>query len=298
MQATREERRAHYRELIPLVFDTTAEMYYTHWGEFFHLAVFEDGEDETDFDSALERTHERYRDALGGAAAGRILELATGGGAFAEWLARRTPGEVLGIDLSDAQLAHARGRVNGSLPNLRFLRHDIMRIAELDEPLFDAAVCLDAGCYLPDKAAALRGIATRLRSGARFLLVDWCRPEQICGLQEEMILEPFYRYWAIPEMETVSGYQRAFANAGFNLMEIEDLSAQVAPNWERGYRIAQSALAMSFTPHDLVRITAGALRHGPAAVRVLKDQFYAAVFAKAAADAGLLRYVCFLAERG
>lgn len=297
MRATREERRAHYRELIPLVFDTTAELYYTHWGEFFHLAVFEDGEDETDFDSALERTHERYCDALGGAAAGRILEVATGGGAFAEWLARRTSGEVLGIDLSDAQLAHARGRVNGGLPNLRFLRHDIMRIAELDEPLFDAAVCLDAGCYLPDKAAALCGIDTRLRSGARFLLVDWCRPEQICGLQEEMNLEPFYRYWAIPEMESVSGYQRAFAHAGFDVTEIEDLSAQVAPNWERGYRIAQSALAMSLTPHVLVRIAAGALRHGPAAVRVLKDQFYAAVFAKAAANAGLLRYVCFLAER-
>ena len=55
MPATREERRAHYRKLIPLLFDTIAELYYTRWGEFFHLAVFEDGEDETDFDSALER---------------------------------------------------------------------------------------------------------------------------------------------------------------------------------------------------------------------------------------------------
>lgn len=293
------ERREHYREQIPLIFGATAELYYAHWGEFLHLAVFDAGEDPVDFDAALERTHARYLEALGGVSAGRILDLATGGGAFAEWLARRTSGTVVGVDLADAQLARARPRLDGGdLPNLRFLRYDIMEIAQLEEPPFDAAVCLDAGCYLPDREAALRGIATRLRPGARFLLVDWCRAEHPSGLQEELILEPFHRYWGIPEMETVAGYERAFADAEFNLIEIEDLSPRVGPNWERAYQTAQCALATSFAPLDLVRIAAGALRHGPAAVRVLKDQFYATVFAKAAADAGLLRYVFFLAERG
>lgn len=299
MWKTREERRERYREMIPVVFNATAELYYKNWGEFFHLAIFADGEDLDDFDAALERTHQRYFEAIGGAARGRIVELATGGGAFAEWMADRTDGEVIGIDISPAQLARACRRLKGrGRPNLRFVEQDIMRVDELDGPPFDAAVCMDAACYLPDKAAALAGVATRLRTGAPLLWIDWCRAEYPTGLQQEMILEPFGRYWAIPEMETVRGYERAFADAGFRLREIDDLSERVALNWERGYRMAQRALCETPTAAELLQIAGSALRHGPASVRFLKEQFYAAVFAKVAADAGLLRYVLFRAERG
>lgn len=298
MLTTARERRDNYLENMRRLFGVTAELYYAHWGEFFHLAIFEAGEEIADFEAALARTHERYFDAIRGAEAGRILELASGGGAFAEWMAERTSAEVLGVDISDAQLAHARRRLaNSRGTNLRFVEHDIMRIAELDEAPFDAAVCFDAACYLPDKRAALRGIATRLRRGARLLLVDWCRPERPTALQEELILEPFYRYWGIPEMETVSGYRRAFADAGFRPIELEDLSAQVAPNWERGYQAANRVLAAPATAAQLLTVASSAVRYGPRAVQLAKDQYYAALFAKVAADAGLLRYVYFLAER-
>lgn len=291
-------RREHYREIIPLVFAATAELYDTHWGEFFHLAVFEPGDDPQDFAAALARTHAQYFDAIGGPTAGRILELGTGGGAFAEWMADRTSGDVVGIDLAEAQLARARPRLSGrATANLRFVQHDAMCIDELDGPPFDAAVCLDAACYFPDRAAVLRGVATQLRPGARLLLVDWCRADRPSSLQEEMILEPLYRYWGIPEMETFGGYQCAFEGGAFRLLESRDLSERVRPNWERAYAVAQRALTDTHTPAELLRVTAGALRCGADGVRVLKEQFYAAVFAKAAADAGLLRYGYFLAER-
>ena len=298
MFETVKERRDRYRENIPFVFAATADLYYAHWGEFFHLAVFEPGEDAADFDAALGRTHERYFRAVKGAEAGRILEPASGGGALSAWMAERTRGEVVGVDISPAQLAHARRRVEGGAhPNLRFVEHDVMRIAELDEAPFDAAVCLDAACYLPDKRAALRGVATKLREGARLLLVDWCRPESVTAMQREMILEPFYRYWCIPEMETVAGYGRAFRDAGFRVVELEDLSPRVGPNLERGYRAAVSALARPATLRQVMSVAAGAVKHGTRAVRFAKDQFNAAVFAKTAFDAGLLRYVYFLGER-
>lgn len=38
---TAKERRNHYRENIPFLFGVTAELYYAHSGEFFHLAVFD-----------------------------------------------------------------------------------------------------------------------------------------------------------------------------------------------------------------------------------------------------------------
>lgn len=296
--ATPSVRRARYRENIPFIFGATADLYYAYWGEFFHLAIFGPDESWQDYPTALERTHVRYFDAIRGRDSHRILELATGGGAFAAWMAERTSGEVVGIDLSETQLSRAWSRVeNGIPPNLRFTRQDIMLLHAWNEAPFDAAVCLDAACYLPDRDAGLRAIATRLERGARFLLVDWCRSDGATGLQEELILEPFYRAWGIAGMESVGGYERGFDRAGFNLVEIDDLSASVKPNWERAYRLALLALAEVPAPHLLVRMAARILPGGPRALRLAKDQFAAALLIKAAADSGLIRYVSFVAER-
>lgn len=210
----------------------------------------------------------------------------------------RTEGEVVGIDISDAQTAHARRRLARSrCRTLRFLEYDIMRLADLDEEPFDAAVCLDAACYLPEKRAALRAIATRLTFGARLLVVDWCRAERVTPLQEELMLEPFYRRWAIPEMETMCAYRAAFPAAGFRLLEVEDLSARVRPNWERAYHLAHRALTEPPTRAQLVVLARMAARHGAEGVQLMKDQFAAVLLAKAAADAGVIRYAYFLAER-
>jgi hypothetical protein len=89
---TAKARRDHYRENMRSVFGVASDLYYASWGEFFHLAIFEEGDDRTAFDAAFERTHRRYFEAIGGSRAGRILELACGGGGFAEWMAVRKRG--------------------------------------------------------------------------------------------------------------------------------------------------------------------------------------------------------------
>jgi hypothetical protein len=48
---TVKERQEHYRDDIPFVFGATADLYYAYWGEFFHLAIFEEGEDPEDLSS-------------------------------------------------------------------------------------------------------------------------------------------------------------------------------------------------------------------------------------------------------
>lgn len=296
--ATEARRRASYRDNVRFVFDVTAELYYRYWGECFHFALFEKGEAEDDFEPALERTHEHYFHAIDGARASRLLELGCGGGAFAGWMAARTAGQVVGVDLSPRQLGRASAQLaDCHEKNLTFIEHDIMRIDELPGPEFDAAVSLDAACYLPDKAEALRRLASRLRPGARFLLVDWCAAEDATALQQELLLEPFYRLWGIPRMETVNAYRRAFEQAGFRSLVIEDLSQRAAPNWARSYRAANRALAEVPDPATLVDVAACAIRHGAMGVDLLKQQYHSVLLAKAAADSGILRYVSFLSER-
>lgn len=213
-------------------------------------------------------------------------------------MADRTIAAVVGVDLSGGQLAHARRWVaGGRRPNLRFVQHDVMHLDELAEPPFDAAVCLDAACYLPDRGAALRAIAARLRPGGRLLLVDWCRTERPTALQRELILEPLCRSWAIADLETTIGYRQLFAAAGLRIHRLEDLSDRVVPNWERGYQAALRALAEPIQLGQLLRLAADTVTHGSVVIRAAKDQFQVALLAKAAADSGLLRYVSVLAER-
>lgn len=213
-------------------------------------------------------------------------------------MADRTIAAVVGVDLSGGQLAHARRWVaGGRRPNLRFVQHDVMQLDELAEPPFDAAVCLDAACYLPDRGAALRAIAARLRPGGRLLLVDWCRTERPTALQRELILEPLCRSWAIADLETTIGYRQLFAAAGLRIHRLEDLSDRVVPNWERGYQAALRALAEPIQLGQLLRLAADTVTHGSVVIRAAKDQFQVALLAKAAADSGLLRYVSVLAER-
>lgn len=154
------------------------------------------------------RAHQRYLSDARVARAKWIIDLACGPGKFSAFVARHTQGHVLGIDLSEVQLAKAREYMRD---NLIFLQHDIMRVDALRQR-FDAAFLLDAACYLP--------------SGRSHVL-------QTFGIRELL-----------------------------RRLSLEDL-----------------------------------LLRGGRQAMILKDQYYANVFPKLAADAGALRYGYIVAEK-
>jgi cyclopropane fatty-acyl-phospholipid synthase-like methyltransferase len=282
--------RRDYRQAIPDMFAAVSDLYRRYWGDFFHFAIFEN--DDEPMDAALDRTHHKYLDELRVAGASRVLELACGRGPFTEYLARNSGAEVLGIDLSEGQLRHARRR---QYPNLSFRRHDIMDAASLPGT-FDAAVCLDAFCYLPDKVDAIAGIASVLNPGARLLIVDWCRRPGLNSLQQELVLEPFMRGWAIADLESRDSYSAHLAKAGFRVLDASDLNGRVRRNWDLAYQRAVEAM-QELDERSLIALMWDQLRLGREGVKLMKAQFGAALYLKAAFDAGFLRYVHLLAER-
>lgn len=270
------------------MFAAVSEIYARYWHEYFHFALFQGDES---WEEAFLRTHERYVQALGVPSARRVLEMACGRGGFAEFMATRTSGEVLGIDISPTQLARARERRR---PNLRFQQHDVMEVHALPGA-FDAVAFMDAACYLPDKELAVRRTAEVLRPGGRLLWIDWCRAEHVSPLQEELVLEPFMRYWAIPSLETGAGYERHF-EPWFELIEAEDLNHCTRRNWEYAYESALRAIG-ELTPESLTALVGEAAGWGPECFRLIKEQFPAALYIRAGFDAGFLRYKYYLLER-
>jgi SAM-dependent methyltransferase len=282
--------RDNYAACMERMFAAVGDLYAEHWNDFFHFALFA-GDDES-WEDAFRRTHARYLDALRVARAERVIDLACGRGGFAHLLAQNTEGQVLGIDIAPAQFAACR---RFRRPNLRFLHHDIMSVEALGES-FDAVALLDAECYLPDKRLAIARIARVMRPGARLLLLAWCRQDGLNRVQEELVLHPFMRAWAIPSLETAAGYRRHLADAGLRLLEIDDLNDRAARNWEFGYRQALEAVRNP-TLSRAARIVWTGIREGADAIRLIKDQFAAALYIKAGFDAGFLRYVLLLAEK-
>jgi SAM-dependent methyltransferase len=229
---------------------------------------------------------------LGACPGSNVLELACGRGGFAQWLAANTGADVLGIDISRSQLRHAKRRKQ---PNLAFLHHDIMRVHELGRE-FDAIVFMDADCYLPDKRLAVERIASVLRPGGRFLLVAWCKAGGLNGLQEELVLHPFMRFWGVPSLETPAGYRSHFGRAGLRLLQEEDLNARCRRNWDFGYDQAVAGIR-DFSLAKAARYLWKGLPLGGDGIRLVKEQFHAALYIKAAFDAGFLRYTLLLGEK-
>jgi len=280
----------HYRESVERMFAAVSDLYAKYWNDFFHFAIFDDGEES--WESAFQKTHKRYLDALEISRTQRVLELGCGRGGFSNILAQHTQGTVLGIDLSRSQLSHTK-RFNH--PNLRFRLHDIMHVDDLTET-FDAVACLDAALYLPDKALAIERLSRVVKPGGRVLLVDWCRHEGLSAVQEELVVHPFMRYWGIPSLETIRNYSRIFRHSGFSLLDVTDLNERVRRNWEFGYHRALAAIT-ELSIKDAPRLLWKGVTLGSDGIRLIKEQFPAAVYIRVGFEAGFLRYVCFLAER-
>lgn len=282
--------RERYVENVERMFAAVSDLYARYWNDFFHFALFERG-DET-WEEAFEATHRKYLAALRASDARKLIDLACGRGGFAEVLARNTSGEVLGIDLSRSQLSHCS---RFKRPNLRFRHHDIMKVDELGET-FDAVSLLDADCYLPDKRLAMARIAKILRPGGRFLLVSWCKADGLNQTQESLVLHPFMRYWGIPSLETPRSYRKYFARNGLRLLAEIDLNAVVRRNWDFGYEQALKAV-QEFSLEAAAQLVWKGIKLGPQGMRLLKEQFPAALYIKAGFDAGFLRYRYFLLEK-
>ena len=201
------------------------------------------------------------------------------------------------MDISKGQLARARRRLDGGRrPHLRFDQRDIMELDGLDGT-FDAVVCLDAACYLPDRVLRWR----RWRAGCA--LAAACSSWTGAGPNARLPCSVSFCSTRSAGCGPSSSWKRPAATGGSwsrpasRPSRSRTFPTASGPNWERGYRAALSAVSEPLHPGHIVSLATSVLRHGPDVVRAAKDQFNVALLAKAAADCGALRYVLACASR-
>lgn len=105
----------------------------------------------------------------------RVLEVGSGIGGSALYLARHHGVQVLGLDVSHAmvEISNER-RVEEGVEGVRFARGDI-RTAALEETSFDVVWTRDCVLYLAEKDAVWQNVARCLKPGGQLFITDFAR---------------------------------------------------------------------------------------------------------------------------
>ncbi len=163
--------------------------------------------------------------------ASHVLEIASGSGGPALFMARTTGCRITAMDNNEnaIQTANRMARDQGLGGRVYFQHGDASLTLPFDES-FDAVVCMDAINHLPGRLQVLKEWYRVLKSGGRILFTD---PITITGLltNEEIAIRSSIGFFlfAPPDEDA-----RLIEEAGFELVVREDVTenvAQIAGRW-------------------------------------------------------------------
>ncbi len=178
--------------------------------------------------------YERFVPWLQLAAGQHVLEVASGSGGPARYLARTTGCRVTGIDANESAVATAARMAAeaGDAASVAFTVADATARLPFEEGTFDALICIDSMNHFPDRLAVFREWRRVLRSGARALFTD---PVVITGpvTNDELALRSSIGLFLF----VPPGINERFVDeAGLRLVRTEDVTgnaALISGRWHR-----------------------------------------------------------------
>jgi SAM-dependent methyltransferase len=153
-----------------------------------------------------------------------VLEVASGSGGPALYLAEKFGCSVTGVDINETGLNGARNdAATRGLENARFELADVTESLPFADEAFEAALCIDAANHFPDRLAVLREWHRVLKPGGRLLFTD---PVVITGpvTNKELAERSNIGLFVFVPAETTEAFIR---EAGFRLIRREDVTANV-----------------------------------------------------------------------
>ena len=163
---------------------------YGHFAEDLHAAIRREafGEEIGQNSWLTADEHRTFFGWLGLDGSSAVLDVASGSGGPALYMARTTGCRVTGIDLHQAGVdaANAAAGAAGQTDRVRFLRADARERLPFDEATFDAAMCIDSINHLYERRNLLDEWYRVVRPGGRILFTN---PITVTGLlrRDEMV---------------------------------------------------------------------------------------------------------------
>src|SRR5262245_22019714 len=168
----------------------------------------------------------RFADQLGVTAASKVLEVGSGSGGPAVYLALKRGCRVTGVDINEHGVRNAieLAADQGVADRVNFRVADAGARLPFPGADFDAIVSNDAMCHIERRLAVLREWRRVLRSGGRALFTDAMVITGPVSQQELAIRSSIGFYLFVPPGEN----ERLLREAGFELLGVEDLTGRAA----------------------------------------------------------------------
>ncbi|HEY8503417.1 MAG TPA: methyltransferase domain-containing protein [Gemmataceae bacterium] len=216
---------------------SSVELYGTAYGNFATQALEQVrretyGEDLGQSSWVTGQEYWRFFDLLELTAADHVLDVGSGSGGPALFLARERGCRVTGVDVNEAgiQAGLTLARQAGLEDRVRFRRGDVREPLPFPDRAFDVIVCMDAMCHLPDRRRLFGEWRRVLRPDGRMLYTD---PVVVTGpvSNEELATRSSTGYF---EFCPPGVNEELIRQAGFELVRTEDVTeneVEVSRRW-------------------------------------------------------------------
>ena len=173
-----------------------------------------------------------FADQLGVAAGTDVLEVGSGSGGPAVYLAARRGCRVTGVDVNEHGVRNARALADarGLSERVHFEAVDASRPLPFAGECFDAIVSNDAMCHIANRAAVLRDWHRILRPGGRALFTDAMVLTGPVSQEEIATRSSIGFYVFVPP----GANEAMLRQAGFAVRAVQDVTdgaAEVASQW-------------------------------------------------------------------
>ena len=140
-----------------------------------------------------------------------VLDMGCGDGMFTRWVASQGASKVVGIDLSEEQVASAYAIEKGNPTGITYYARDVMDIKAPEYGEFDVIIAVHLLCYAdnPDKLQCmLQAISVCLKKGGRCIgvreiLDSASKGPVLMKLKDEIVGGPMFSFEIIPQTDNI-----------------------------------------------------------------------------------------------
>lgn len=229
------------------MYDQFSDLFTASLGDNIHLGFWPGDQDTAPLSEAADRLTDLVADRLTAAPGTEVLDVGCGNGLPTLRIAARRRVHVEGVTVSARQLrtALARPESGPGVGRAAFQLADAMALPFADGR-FAGAYAIESIVHMSDRAKAVAEIARVLSPGATLVTSDFYLDGDLTPREAE-ILDAARRPFLLPRFPRADEYPRHMAAAGFDLIEFDDVTANI----RRSHRLIADTLRQAVRRFDL-----------------------------------------------
>jgi len=214
--------------------DQTTHIWRKIWGPHIHHGFYEKEKQLTPLE-AQENLIEKLTQLLNITSEDRILDVGCGMGGSSFYLAKKYHANVIGISLSQKQIAIAKKDAEHlKLSNVSFLMDDALTLKNFKEETFDLVWSLESCEQFYDKDLFLKQVMRVLKPGGHLMLATWVSDRDEYYGKNAIRYKKLCHAFDLPYMPSLDHYQFLLTKNHFIIQDRLDWSSHVKNTWNEG----------------------------------------------------------------